>query len=98
MTQAGSPEGSLSMWYVYIIRNDTNKRFYIGVTEDIEKRIAQHNKSKRRSITHFGNYYLVHSEQFPTFQEARKREQQIKAYKGGNAFKKLLREQADLIV
>jgi len=86
------------MWYVYIIRNDTNKRFYIGVTKDIERRIAEHNRSKRRSVTHFGNYYLVYYEEFYNFKEARARENQIKAYKSGNAFKKLLREKANLII
>jgi len=84
------------MWYVYVIRNSINRRFYIGATKDIEKRIEQHNKSRRRSVAHFGNYELVFKEEFPTFREARAREQQIKSYKGGNAFKKLLRERAGL--
>jgi len=86
------------MWYVYIIRNDTNKRFYVGVAKDIERRIKEHNRSKKRSVTHFGNYYLIYNEAFATFREARTRESQIKSYKSGNAFKKLLREKAGLIV
>jgi len=86
------------MWYVYIIRNDTNKRFYVGVTKDIERRIREHNRNKRRSVTHFGNYCLVFSETFATLKEARNRESQIKSYKSGNAFKKLLREKVGLIL
>ncbi len=86
------------MWHLYIIRNDTNKRFYIGVTKDVKKRIKEHNRSKECSVTHFGNYYLIYTETFDTFKEARARESKIKSYKGGNAFKKLLREKADLII
>ena len=86
------------MWYVYVIRNSINKRFYIGATKNIEKRLEQHNKSKRRSIAHFGNYELIFKEEFLILKDARAREQQIKSYKGGNAFKKLLRERAGLIV
>ncbi len=84
------------MCYLYIIRNDTNKRFHIGVTKNIDKRVDEHNNSRRVSITHFGRYHLVYKEKYSSFKEARKREQQVKSYKGGNAFKKLLREKANI--
>lgn len=86
------------MWYVYILRNDKNKRFYIGATKDIARRIKEHNRSKERSVTHFGKYELIYSEEYATFQQVRQREQQIKSYKSGNAFKKLFREKAGLII
>lgn len=35
-------------------------------------------------------YVVVHQEQYPTRQDAYRRERQIKRYKGGNAFKKLV--------
>ncbi len=83
---------------MYILRNDTNKRLYVGTTNSIKRRLAEHNRSKKRSVTHFGNYHLVYSEIFSTRVEAVKRERQVKSYKGGNAFKKLLRERANLII
>jgi len=86
------------MWHVYIIRNSKNNRFYIGMTKDVQRRIAEHNRSRRRSITHFGKYILVYNEIYATLKEAHSREQQIKSYKGGNAFKKLLREGAGIII
>ena len=82
------------MFYTYIIRNSSNKRFYIGVTKDLQRRIQQYNRSKQRSITHFGRYELVLYEKYDTLKAARFREGQIKSYKGGNAFKKLLAEKA----
>ncbi len=94
----GKSGNSLAMWNTYILRNDCNKRFYIGVTNNIKRRVAEHNRSKKRSVTHFGNYYLVYSEQFSTRNEATQRERKLKSYKGGNAFKKLLREKADIIL
>ncbi len=86
------------MWHMYVMRNDTNGRFYVGSTSNIDRRIKEHNESKRRSVTHFGKYYLVYKEDFLTRREAFQREKQVKSYKGGNAFKKLLREQAQIIV
>jgi len=86
------------MWYVYIIRNNTNGRFYIGSTNNVERRIAEHNRSKKRSVTHFGQYYFIYSEKYANRSEAYQREMQIKAYKGGNSFKKLLREKVGIVV
>jgi len=86
------------MWFTYIIRNDVNNRFYIGSTNNIKRRLKEHSRSKRQSIAHFGTYRLIYKEEYTTRSEAFQRERQIKAYKGGNAFKKLLREKADLIV
>ena len=83
------------MFYTYIIRNIFNKRFYIGVTKNLQRRVQQHNRSKRRSITHFGRYELILYEKYDTLKAARFRERQIKSYKGGNAFKKLLTEKAN---
>ncbi|MCX5679770.1 MAG: GIY-YIG nuclease family protein [Candidatus Omnitrophica bacterium] len=32
------------MWYVYILRSETDRnRTYVGITEDIEKRLITHN-------------------------------------------------------
>ena len=86
------------MWYMYVIKNDTNGRFYIGATKNIARRIKEHNQSKRKSVTHFGKYSLVYKEDFPACKEAFQRERQVKSYKGGNAFKKLLREKVKRIV
>jgi len=85
------------MFYTYILRNNTNKRFYIGTTKNLQRRIKQHNRSKRRSVAHFGKYELILYEKFDTLKEARRREKQIKSYKGGNAFKKLLAEKSKLV-
>jgi len=31
------------MWYVYILRSMVDKALYVGSTNDIERRLAQHN-------------------------------------------------------
>ena len=38
--------GNIWMWYVYIARCSDNS-FYTGITTDIERRIKEHNTSKR---------------------------------------------------
>ncbi|MFH1767341.1 MAG: GIY-YIG nuclease family protein [Patescibacteria group bacterium] len=79
-----------SMYYIYILFSKTHQRYYIGSTGDIVKRLQQHNIGATRSTKPFRPWVLVYQEIFETKTEARKRELQIKKYKGGRAFKRLL--------
>jgi len=78
------------MFYVYVIKSKQG-RYYIGSTENLEKRIDQHNSKSYRGWTNrFDDWKLVYSESFQTRKDALSRERQIKKMKGGNAFKKLI--------
>jgi len=80
------------MWYVYIIKSLKFNKYYTGHTKNLEKRIKEHNLGKTKSIKHYIPFRLVYSEQYGSKQEAYRREMQIKKYKGGEAFKKLIYE------
>ncbi len=72
---------------LYILRNNKN-RYYIGITQlDPIIRLKRHNNGHVYS-TKFGRpWKLIHVEKYENMIEARKREKQIKSWKGGNAFK-----------
>jgi putative endonuclease len=78
------------MWSAYIIQILKDGKFYIGCTGDIEKRLFKHNAGGNISTRHRRPFKLVYSEEFTTKAEALKRERQIKSYKGGDAFRKLI--------
>ena len=78
------------MYYVYIVKGLKNGRFYIGFTNNIARRLEDHNRGKSRSVRSKGPFALVHHEIFDQQIDAIRREKQIKSYKGGEAFKKLL--------
>ena len=77
------------MWYVYIIKSINNKH-YIGCTDNIKRRLSEHNKGYNTATEKDRPWEVVHYEKFNNQQEAYARERKIKSYKGGNAFKKLL--------
>jgi putative endonuclease len=79
------------MFFVYIIRSIKNKKYYVGCTNNIERRLQEHNSNKTFSLKNQGPFELIYKEKYSTLKEARKRERQIKSYKGGNAFKKLIK-------
>ena len=78
------------MCYAYVIKSTKGGRYYIGSTRKLEERLKQHNDNKTRSLRNQGPFELICVENYSTFREARHREAQIKKYKGGRAFKKLI--------
>ncbi|MBU0646052.1 GIY-YIG nuclease family protein [Patescibacteria group bacterium] len=66
------------MYYLYIIESIECGRWYIGISENPERRLREHNSGKTRSTKPYQPYRLVYSEEYKTKTEARKRELQIK--------------------
>ena len=64
--------------------------YYIGCTSNIEQRLAEHNKGKTPSLKNRRPLEMVYVEKYDKREDAYKREKQIKSYKGGEAFKKLI--------
>ena len=77
-------------YYVYILRSLRDNKHYIGYTNNLERRLQDHNRGKSASVRYRGLFKLVCNEQYATKVEAIRREKQIKSYKGGEAFKRLI--------
>ena len=78
------------MYKVYILRSGKTGKYYVGYTANIEQRLRYHNAGKNISTKPGIPWEICRVENFLTKQEAWLREKQIKSYKGGGAFKKLL--------
>ena len=78
------------MFYIYILKSSISKKHYIGPTNDLERRLFEHNSGKVKSTKAYKPWEMIYTKLFYTRNEAFKREKQIKSYKGGEAFKKLL--------
>lgn len=78
------------MWQVYIIKSSENKKYYVGCTNNLVRRLSEHNKGYNIATAKYKPWIVVHCEKFNNQQKAYTREKEIKSYKGGNAFKKLL--------
>jgi len=67
------------LFYTYIIYSESLQRHYVGSTEDVEKRLQQHNAKKSKSTRGGVPWKLIHTETFLTRAEAMARERKIKA-------------------
>ncbi len=77
-------------YYVYILQSLKDNRHYIGSTSDVEARLNFHNVGMQRSTKNRIPFRLVLFERYESKATALKREKQIKNWKGGEAFKKLI--------
>jgi putative endonuclease len=67
------------MYYVYILRSQSNRRFYVGSTRDVENRLREHNAGESKSTLAGRPWEALHTESYTTLAEARKQERKIKA-------------------
>jgi putative endonuclease len=66
------------MYYVYFIRSQADGSVYVGMTENIEKRLETHNSGDVRSTKGKKPYRLVYLEGYINKRIARKREIRFK--------------------
>jgi putative endonuclease len=76
--------------YVYILQSLKDHKYYIGETHDVATRLAFHNAGKQRSTKSRIPFKLILTEEFENRSSALEREKQIKSWKGGAGFKKLV--------
>ena len=68
----------LGMYFVYILESLKRKRYYIGSSANVQKRIIAHNKGGTRSTKPYRPWHLIYIEEFQTKAEATKREWYLK--------------------
>lgn len=67
------------MWFVYLLLCN-QKTFYVGITNNLSKRIAQHKNKKSIHTKQFSDIQIVYCERYGTKYEAAVREKQLKGW------------------
>ena len=68
--------------YIYFMTNVSNRVLYIGVTNSLKRRIAEHVAGRGSAFTHKYNCTkLIYFEVFPDIEQAITRERQLKHFK-----------------
>ncbi len=70
------------MYYIYVLKSIQYKTRYVGSTEDIERRLQQHNTGKVRYTKGRMPWKLIYHESFSTRSEAVLRERFLKTGQG----------------
>ena len=75
---------------LYILQSITTNKFYIGSTEDLDARIAEHQRRHSPYTSNRGPWALVDQEWFATLADARRRERQLKSWKSHRSVQELI--------
>jgi putative endonuclease len=78
------------MFYLYILQNEQTDRYYIGSTNDLERRLKEHQRGRTRTTRILRTNKLVYFEEYSTEKEARNREKKLKSYKSKKYIKWLI--------
>ena len=69
-------------YYVYILTNVKRNVMYIGVTNNLENRVAEHRSGKGGSFTRqYRVHTLVYAEEYQYIEDAIAREKQLKGWR-----------------
>ncbi len=71
------------MWYVYVVKSISTKFKYVGSTNDIGRRVEEHNSGKCRAMRPFRPYELIAYVAVENKTKARVLEKYFKTGSGG---------------
>jgi len=66
------------MYYVYILQSQVNQSYYKGSTNDLERRLQEHNSGKQKSTSRYLPWTLIWHCCKPTRAEAQELEKKLK--------------------
>jgi putative endonuclease len=67
------------MYWVYILYSKKYDRFYTGLTNNLDRRLNEHNSGNVKPTKSYIPWVIIHREQFSTRLKARDREKFIKS-------------------
>ena len=68
-------------YVVYILESQSNGRLYIGFTNNLDRRIGEHNAKQTKSTRNKGPWNILHAREGLTKPEAMSLEQKLKKWK-----------------
>jgi putative endonuclease len=80
------------MAHVYILRSLKNDRFYIGSTNDIKRRIHEHQSGASSYTKRILPVEVVFTQEYPTLHEARSIERWLKKQKDSRFIQRIITE------
>jgi len=81
--------GRTQMYQVYVLKSLSASKSYVGVTDNLERRIKEHNSSKNFYTKRHVPWIVIYTECYAQFTDARSGEKYLKSTAGRRFLKKL---------
>jgi putative endonuclease len=79
------------MFYVYVLKSLLRNYLYVGMTNDLERRVKQHNNGLNKTTKPYRPFEIHLVDEYPSRVEARNREKFLKSGIGKEILKSLLK-------
>ena len=70
------------MLFVYVLYSGGFDKYYVGLSENVDKRLKEHNEGQNKSTKPYIPWWVAHLEEYKTRNEARTREKYLKSASG----------------
>lgn len=77
-------------FFVYALKSIHKNYIYVGLTNNPERRLEEHNSGKGRATKPYAPFIMIYLEKIATREEARKREKYLKSGIGKEFLKSLI--------
>jgi putative endonuclease len=77
-------------YYVYFLQSSINNRYYIGTSDNVVKRLNQHNSGLSKSTAPYRPWKVIKIEKFDSIESAYQRERFIKKKKSRKIIEKII--------
>lgn len=82
----------MQFYYVYVLKSVNYDFIYIGYSENLKRRVKEHNSFLSISTKHYVPLELIHYEAYRSKKDAKRRELYLKTNKGKTTLKTMLKE------
>ena len=70
------------LYYIYVIRSKNRNYIYVGLTNNLNRRVSQHQNGKEKTTAPYRPFKILFAEQFLSRIDARNREKYLKSGSG----------------
>jgi putative endonuclease len=85
----------MTFYYVYVIESTDQVFRYTGVTNNLERRLKEHNNREEPSTKAYAPLELIFYEGYRSKSDAKRREEYLKSTKGKRVLRRMLRDYFD---
>ncbi|MCW9705769.1 GIY-YIG nuclease family protein [Fodinibius salsisoli] len=82
--------------FLYILRSEVKETYYIGVSDDPERRLAYHNGESKGYTRRHRPWKIVYSQPFTTEEQALAAEEKVKSWKSKKMIRLLVEGKVDM--
>ena len=77
-------------WFLYILKSKVNEKFYVGISQNPERRLEYHNSIEKGFTSRYRPWEIIFTKEFRIRADAQAFEKKLKSWKNKKAIEDFL--------